>query len=206
MNPYKYRPSLWSALKRTIALRTNVVTCSCLYQPFCAHKCAQGMPKLRSGEEWAKGLRQDIKTEIGLGWNVCGHKRSDGTLSGSCKLTHRTEDGRRSSVMLPFPWEASSKRQILNRVIAIAKALQADPQKELNEVAKINAETVDEQSDHSGLGLTKSKGWDAVLEKFLKSKSSCRWKTLRDYDYRLGRALELLNNHICTELVLAMRF
>ena len=49
------------------------------------------MPKLRSGEEWAKSLRQDIKTEIGLGWNVCGHKRSDGTLSGSCKLTHRTE-------------------------------------------------------------------------------------------------------------------
>ena len=67
------------------------------------------MPKLRPGEEWAKSLRQDIKTEIGLGWNVCGHKRSDGTLSGSCKLTHRTEDGRRSSVMLPFPWEASRK-------------------------------------------------------------------------------------------------
>ena len=59
------------------------------------------MPKLRSGEEWAKSLRQDIKTEIGLGFNVCGHKRSDGTLSGTCKLTHRTEDGRRSSVMLP---------------------------------------------------------------------------------------------------------
>ena len=83
------------------------------------------MPKLRSGEEWAKSLRQDIKTEIGLGWNVCGHKRSDGTLSGSCKLTHRTEDGRRSSVMLPFRWEASSKRQILNRVIAIARVLLA---------------------------------------------------------------------------------
>ena len=129
------------------------------------------MPKLRSGEEWAKSLRQAIKTEIGLGWNVCGHKRSDGTLSGSCKLTHRAEDGRRSSVMLPFPWEASSKRQILNRVIAIAKALQADPQKELNEVAKINAETVDEQAEaEAGHGLTKVKGWDAVLEKFLKSK------------------------------------
>ena len=153
------------------------------------------MPKLRSGEEWAKSLRQDIKTEIGLGFNVCGHKRSDGTLSGSCKLTHRTEDGRRSSVMLPFPWEASSKRQILNRVIAIAKALQADPQKELNEVAKINADTIDEQAAQSGPGLTKSKGWDAVLEKFLKSKSSCRWKTLRDYDYRLGRALVLLEHH-----------
>ena len=53
------------------------------------------MPKLRSGEEWAKSLRQGIKTEIGLGWNVCCHKRSDGTLSGSCKLTHRAEDGRR---------------------------------------------------------------------------------------------------------------
>ena len=103
------------------------------------------MPKLRSGEEWAKSLRQDIKTEIGLGWNVCGHKRSDGTLSGSCKLTHRTEDGRRSSVMLPFRWEASSKRQILNRVIAIARALQADPQKELTECARINADTIDEQ-------------------------------------------------------------
>ena len=103
------------------------------------------MPKLRSGEEWAKSLRQDIKTEIGLGWNVCGHKRSDGTLSGSCKLTHRTEDGRRSSVMLPFPWEASSKRQILNRVIAIARALQADPQKELAECARINADNIDEQ-------------------------------------------------------------
>ena len=97
--------------------------------------------------------------------------------------------------MLPFPWEASSKRQILNRVIAIARALQADPQKELNEVAKINADTVDEQSDPSGPGLTKSKGWDAVLEKFLESKSSCRWKTLRDYDYRLGRAIVLLNHY-----------
>ena len=154
------------------------------------------MPKLRSGEEWAKSLRQDIKTEIGLGWNVCGHKRSDGTLSGSCKLTHRAEDGRRSSVMLPFPWEASSKRQILNRVIAIARVLQADPQKELNEVAKINADTVDEQAEaEAGPGLTKGQGWDAVLEKFLKSKSSCRWKTLRDYDYRLGRAMVLLHHH-----------
>jgi hypothetical protein len=133
------------------------------------------MPKLRSGEEWAKSLRQDIKTEIGLGWNVCGHKRSDGTLSGTCKLTHRNEDGRRSSVMLPFPWEASSKRQILNRVIAIAKALQADPQKELNEIAKINSDTVDEQAEaQSGPRRSKSKGWDAVLERFLQSKSSCR--------------------------------
>ena len=115
------------------------------------------MPKLRSGEEWAKSLRQDIKTEIGLGWNVCGHKRSDGTLSGSCKLPHRTEDGRRSSVMLPFRWEASSKRQILNRVIAIAKALQADPQKELAECARINADNLDEQAEAQlGHGLTKS--------------------------------------------------
>lgn len=154
------------------------------------------MPKLRSGEEWAKSLRQDIKTEIGLGWNVCGHKRSDGTLSGSCKLTHRAEDGRRSSVMLPFRWEASSKRQILNRVIAIARALQADPQKELNEVARINSDTIDEQEAAlSQPGRSKNKGWEAVLERFLQSKSSCRWKTLRDYHYRLERALELLNQH-----------
>ena len=154
------------------------------------------MPKLRSGEEWAKSLRQDIKTEIGLGWNVCGHKRSDGTLSGSCKLTHRTEDGRRSSVMLPFPWEASRKRQILNRVIAIAKALQADPQKELVECARINIDTIDEQEAAlTQSGRSKDKTWEAVLERFLESKSSCRWKTLRDYQYRLGRALELLNQH-----------
>lgn len=154
------------------------------------------MPKLRSGEEWAKSLRQGIKTEIGLGWNVCGHKRSDGTLSGSCKLTHRTEDGRRSSVMLPFPWEASRKRQILNRVIAIAKALQADPQKELVECARINIDTIDEQEAAlTQSGRSKDKTWEAVLERFLESKSSCRWKTLRDYQYRLGRALELLNQH-----------
>ena len=154
------------------------------------------MPILRSGEEWAKSLRQDIKTEIGLGWNVCGHKRSDGTLSGSCKLTHRTEDGRRSSVMLPFPWEASRKRQILNRVIAIAKALQADPQKELVECARINIDTIDEQEAAlTQSGRSKDKTWEAVLERFLESKSSCRWKTLRDYQYRLGRALELLNQH-----------
>ena len=75
--------------------------------------------------------------------------------------------------MLPFPWEASRKRQILNRVIAIAKALQADPQKELNEVAKINSDTIDEQE----AALTqpvkaKNKGWEAVLERFLQSKSS----------------------------------
>ena len=147
------------------------------------------MPKLRSGEEWAKSLRQDIKTEIGLGWNVCGHKRSDGTLSGSCKLTHRTEDGRRSSVMLPFRWEASSKRQILNRVIAIARALQADPQKELAECARINADNIDEQEALSTqTGRSKYKTWQAVLERFLQSKSTCRWKTLRDYQYRLGRA------------------
>ena len=47
--------------------------------------------------------------------------------------------------MLPFRWEASSKRQILNRVIAIARALQADPQKELAECARINADNIDEQ-------------------------------------------------------------
>ena len=111
----------------------------------CAQVSTQEMPKLRSGEECAKSLRQDIKTEIGLGWNVCGQNRSDGTLFGSCKLTHHNSAGQRSSVMLPLPWEASSKRQILNSVIAIAKALQADPQKELNEVAKLNSDTIDEQ-------------------------------------------------------------
>ena len=135
------------------------------------------MPTLRSGEEWAKSLRQDIKTEIGLGSNVCGYKRSDGTFSGSCKLTHRTEDGGRSSVMLPFPWEASRKRQILNRVIAIAKALQADPQKELVECARINIDTIDEQEAAlTQSGRSKDKTWEAVLERFLESKSSCRWR------------------------------
>ena len=62
------------------------------------------MPKLRSGEEWAKSLRQDIKTEIGLGWNVCGHKRSDGTLSGSCKLTPSQQRRICSGVNNPFFW------------------------------------------------------------------------------------------------------
>ena len=98
--------------------------------------------------------------------------------------------------MLPFPWEASRKRQILNRVIAIAKALQADPQKELVECARINIDTIEEQEAAlTQSGRSKDKTWEAVLERFLDSKSSCRWKTLRDYQYRLGRALELLNQH-----------
>ena len=98
--------------------------------------------------------------------------------------------------MLPFRWEASSKRQILNRVIAIARALQADPQKELAECARINADNIDEQEALSTqTGRSKYKTWEAVLERFLQSKSTCRWKTLRDYQYRLGRALELLNNY-----------
>ena len=74
--------------------------------------------------------------------------------------------------------------------------MQADPQKELAECARINADNIDEQeASATQRGRSKDKTWEAVLERFLQSKSTCRWKTLRDYQYRLGRALELLNNH-----------
>ena len=54
------------------------------------------MPKLRSGEKWAKSLRQDIKTEIGLGFSVCGHKRSDGPGSQMSSSRFMATASRRS--------------------------------------------------------------------------------------------------------------
>ena len=88
-----------------------------------AHDYAHGraeqsvMPKLRKGEEWAVLLRKQIKAEVGQGFNVCGHFRTEGVHSGITKLTFRTEAGQRSSVMLPFEWKKSSARLILNRVL-----------------------------------------------------------------------------------------
>ena len=148
------------------------------------------MPKLRKGEEWARGLRADLKGAVGLGWNVCGHESSEGRQTGKTKLTYR-RDGQRSSVMLPFSWEAASKVSILARVQAIAAYLYDHPQESLADAAARNADVEQEEASPSAPGLS-VKGWEAVRARFLKSKATLRSKTLRDWSTRTARVLEVL--------------
>ena len=131
-----------------------------------AHDYAHGrteqsvMPKLRKGEEWAVLLRKQIKGEVGQGFSVCGHFRTEGVHSGITKLTFRNEAGQRSSVMLPFEWKKSSCRLILNRVAAIADVIRDHPQTDLKDAAVTNADTLDNPVAKKEAEVT---GWDVVL-------------------------------------------
>ena len=147
------------------------------------------MPKLREGEKWAQSLRNDIKDVVGLGWNVCGHFRSEGFHSGVTKLTYRNEAGQRSSVMLPFPWDAASKTKILERVCAIAAVINASPQTDLKAAALTNRDITENPAETEKPSL---KGWDVVREKFLASKAGLRPSTLSDWMLRVERTIYCL--------------
>lgn len=149
------------------------------------------MPKRRKGEEWAQRLRKQIKDEVGLGFNVCGHFRTEGVHSGKTKLTFRNEAGQRSSVMLPFPWEKASARLILNRVAAITDVIRDHPQIDLKDAAVTNADTVDNPVDKKEAETT---GWDVVRQKFLASKAGLRPSTLKDWTLRVDRTIAVLNS------------
>lgn len=147
------------------------------------------MPKLRKGEKWAQSLRNDIKDVVGLGWNVCGHFRSEGFHSGVTKLTYRNEAGQRSSVMLPFTWDAASKAKILERVCAIAAVINASPQTDLKAAAQTNRDITENPAATEKPSL---KGWDVVREKFLASKAGLRPSTLSDWKLRVERTIYCL--------------
>ena len=149
------------------------------------------MPKLREGEEWAVLLRKQIKAEVGQGFNVCCHFRTEGVYSGITKLTFRNEAGQRSSVMLPFEWKKSSARLILNRVAAIADVIRDHPQTDLKDAAVTNAETLNNPVAKKEAEVT---GWDVVGQKFLASKAGLRPTTLRDWTLRVDRTMAVLDS------------
>ena len=128
------------------------------------------MPKLRKGEEWAVLLRKQIKAEVGQGFNVCGHFRTEGVHSGITKLTFRNEAGQRSSVMLPFEWKKSSARLILNRVAAIADVIRDHPQTDLKDAAVTNADTLDNPVAKKEAEVT---GWDGCARSSLRRRLDC---------------------------------
>ena len=66
------------------------------------------MPLKRKGEEWADGMRAQIKAELGLGWTLANHVQR-GVVTGRTKLTHRNSDGQRSSVMLDIPFSEATR-------------------------------------------------------------------------------------------------
>ena len=162
-----------------------------------AHDYAHGraeqsvMPKLRKGEEWAVLLRKQIKGEVGQGFSVCGHFRTEGVHSGITKLTFRNEAGQRSSVMLPFEWKKSSSRLILNRVAAIADVIRDHPQTDLKDAAVTNADTLDNPVAKKEAEVT---GWDVVRQKFLASKAGLRPSTLKDWTLRVDRTMAVLDS------------
>ena len=40
---------------------------------------------------WDELIKQQLKQEVGLGWTICCHKRSEGYSSGRVKLTRRDQ-------------------------------------------------------------------------------------------------------------------
>ena len=87
---------------------------------------------------WDELIKQQLKQEVGLGWTICCHKRSEGYSSGRVKLTRRDpEDGSRTSVMLPFEWDSKNGTKILNRVVAISEQMESNPQMTLKDAAAI---------------------------------------------------------------------
>lgn len=131
---------------------------------------------------WATELRNQLKREHGFGWTV--RERH-----GKVQVTRRWEDGSRSAVVLPIPWNAMCGRAVLNAVAELRHRMEThnlslgEAQKLLQGVAQ------DEEVLQGALN------WQAVAEAFLASKADRRATTKRDLAHRVNLALTTLNSH-----------
>ena len=147
------------------------------------------MPLKRKGEEWADGMRAQIKAELGLGWTLANHVQR-GVVTGRTKLTHRNSDGQRSSVMLDIPFSEATQRQLLNRVVAIAEVMRSDPTKSLADAAVANPDVADAPAAKTG----KQTGWIAIQAKFLATKTGQRANSMQAWQTRTDRVIECLES------------
>ena len=124
---------------------------------------------------WDELIKQQLKQEVGLGWTVCCHKRSEGYSSGRVKLTRRDpEDGSRSSVMLPFEWDSKNGTKILNRVVAISEQMESNPQMTLKDAAAINPDVLESETAQTTGKKGTATAWKTIAEKFLATKAGQR--------------------------------
>ena len=112
------------------------------------------------------------QAECGLGWTLRNHVQR-GVVTGNTQLTHRNSDGQRSSVMLPIPFEKANGSKLVNRVVAIAGVMNADPTKSLADAAAANPD-VEVMRQQPKIG--KPTGWKAIQAKFLATKGGQRAK------------------------------
>jgi integrase len=127
---------------------------------------------------WDQILRKQVKLEHGRGWSLSPQ-------SGKAKLTRRYPDGKRSSVMLPIPWAASSGSAINT---AIKRLIQLMHERGLG---------LDEAHELAGMAAatgTESNGvnWQHVADLFLESRADRRASTLGDLHYRVCNVLKTL--------------
>ena len=147
------------------------------------------MPLKRKGEAWADGIRAQIKAECGLGWTLRNHVQR-GVVTGNTQLTHRNSDGQRSSVMLPIPFEKAKGSKLVNRVVAIAGVMNADPTKSLADAAAANPDVADAPAAKTG----KPTGWKAIQTKFLATKTGQRANSMQAWQTRTDRVIECLES------------
>ncbi len=144
---------------------------------------------------WNELIKQQLKQELGLGWTICCHKRSEGYSSERVKLTRRDpEDGSRSSVMLPFEWDSKNGTKILNRVVAIAEQMAAKPQMTLKDAAAINPDVLEAEAGQTGGTIKKgtATAWKTIAHKFLATKSGLRSTSRKEWALRVQRTIDCL--------------
>lgn len=92
--------------------------------------------------------------------------------------------------MLDIPFSEATQRQLLNRVVAIAEVMRADPTKSLADAAVANPDVVEAPQAASG----KETGWKAIQVRFLKSKAGQRATSRTAWQSRTDRVLECLES------------
>lgn len=143
------------------------------------------MPKTNTKPgRWDHDLRRQLKREHGAGWSV-------GEQSGRVKLTHRYEDGSRSSVMLDIPWSVSSATAIANEIAVIRKRMD-EAGIGLREAHDRSA-TTDERLTGHGV-IVGTVDWDNVALKFFEKKKGNRKNTTRPTTVRINNALATLRS------------
>ena len=144
---------------------------------------------------WDELIKQQLKQEVGLGWTVCCHKRSEGYSSGRVKLTRRDpEDGSRSSVMLPFEWDSKNGTKILNRVVAISEQIESNPQMTLKDAAAINPDVLESETAQTTGKKGTATAWKTIAEKFLATKAGQRSSSRSEWRRRVERTLACIES------------
>ncbi|NBQ21106.1 MAG: site-specific integrase [Synechococcaceae bacterium WB6_3B_236] len=145
-------------------------------------------------QKWFETLRLSIGQEHGAGWSVREIGATARNPIGRAQLTRIWEDRTRSSVVMPLEWKATNATAILTTVGQIRALMEERNIPSLQEALKLNTE---ELGGGPQQGEVDFAGWEAVKERFLKSREGLRSSTKRDLRTRVERTLEALQSRPC---------